>query len=563
MRATVVPAVAVPISLLGTFGVMYLLGYSLDNLSLMALIIATGFVVDDAIVVLENITRHMEAGMPRFEAALLGAREVGFTVLSMSLSLVAVFIPILLMGGIVGRLFREFSVTLSVAVLISLLVSLTTTPMLCSRFIRVVKPSEQGRLYHASERAFEAVLSGYERSLRWALRNGALLMVLLLAIVVFNIYLYWDIPKGFFPQQDTGRLTGGIQADQSISFQAMEKKLARVHQAGAVRSGRRHRGRVHRRRLAGRRPDQQRLRLHVAQAQERTQAVGGSGHRAPAAEAHPGGRRAPVPAGGAGHPRRRPPEQRPVPVHAAGRTTSQELYAWAPKLAEALAHVPVLTEVNSDQQQNGLEIDLGVDRDTASRLQLNPASIDNTLYDAFGQRDVSTIYNPLNQYHVVMEVAPQYWQSPETLNNLWISTAGGTVSGTQATNAVAGTVTSAADRAPPTPRRPSPPTRPSTRRPTPRQHRTRQRLHRLRRQHRRRARWCRSPPSAQHGPGQHAARGQSPGHLRRHHHLLQPGAERLPQPGHRGDRAGLGADRHAGRVSTAASRARRRPSSPP
>ncbi len=315
-RATLVPAVAVPISILGTFGGMYLLGYSLDNLSLMALIIATGFVVDDAIVVLENITRHMEAGMPRFEAALLGAREVGFTVLSMSLSLVAVFLPILLMGGIVGRLFREFSVTLSMAVLISLLVSITTTPMLCSRFIRTARAAEQGWLYRASERAFERVLHGYERSLRWALQNGALLMVLLLAIVVFNVYMYWHIPKGFFPQQDTGRLTGGIQADQSISFQAMEKKLRQFMQilqsdpavdtvVGFTGGG-------------SRAPDQQRLRLHVAQAQERAQALRGSGHRAAAAQARAGGRRAPVPAGGPGHPRRRAPEQRPVPVHAAG-----------------------------------------------------------------------------------------------------------------------------------------------------------------------------------------------------------------------------------------------------
>ena len=224
-RATMVPAVAVPISLLGTFGAMYLLGYSLDNLSLMALIIATGFVVDDAIVVLENITRHMEAGMPRFEAALLGAREVGFTVLSMSLSLVAVFIPILLMGGIVGRLFREFSITLSVAVLISLLVSLTTTPMLCSRFIRQVKPSEQARAFQAIERGFEAVLHAYARSLSWALRNGPLVMVLLLATVPSTSTCMSSSPRDSFPQQDTGRLVGGIQADQAISFQSMEKKL--------------------------------------------------------------------------------------------------------------------------------------------------------------------------------------------------------------------------------------------------------------------------------------------------------------------------------------------------
>jgi len=445
-RATMVPAVAVPISLLGTFGVMYLLGYSLDNLSLMALIIATGFVVDDAIVVLENITRHMEAGMPRFEAALLGAREVGFTVLSMSLSLVAVFIPILLMGGLVGRLFREFSITLSVAVLISLVISLTTTPMLCSRFIKVIKPAEQGRLFHLSERAFDAVLRVYGRSLRWALRNGPPLMLLLLAIVIFNIYLYWDIPKGFFPQQDTGRLTGGIQADQSISFQAMEKKLREFVKlvqsdpavdtvvgftgGGSQGGGQTNGGFVF---ISLKPKSERKLSADEVIARLRpklTQVAGARLFLQSVQDIRVGGRQS----------------------NAQYQYTLQgndvaELYAWAPKLADALGHVPVLTDVNSDQQQNGQEIDIGVDRDTASRLQLNPASIDNTLYDAFGQRDVSTIYNPLNQYHVVMEVAPEYWQSPETLNNLWISTAGGTVGGTQATNAVAGTVTSTATAA--------------------------------------------------------------------------------------------------------------------
>ncbi len=445
-RATMVPAVAVPISLLGTFGVMYLLGYSLDNLSLMALIIATGFVVDDAIVVLENITRHMEAGMGRFEAALLGAREVGFTVLSMSLSLVAVFIPILLMGGLVGRLFREFSITLSVAVLISLLISLTTTPMLCSRFIRVIRPEEQGGFFQATERAFEAVLRVYGRSLRWALRNGPPLMVLLLAIVAFNVYLYWDIPKGFFPQQDTGRLIGGIQADQSISFQAMEKKLRefiRLVQSdpaidtvvgftggGSQGGGQTNGGFV----FISLKPKSER-KLSADQVIARlrpklTQVAGARLFLQSVQDIRVGGRQS----------------------NAQYQYTLQgndvaELYTWAPKLAEALGHIAVLTDVNSDQQQNGQEIDIGVDRDTASRLQLNPASIDNTLYDAFGQRDVSTIYNPLNQYHVVMEVSPKYWQSPETLNNLWISTAGGTVGGTQGTNAVAGTVTSSATAA--------------------------------------------------------------------------------------------------------------------
>ena len=438
--ATLVPAVAVPISLLGTFGAMYLLDYSLDNLSLMALIIATGFVVDDAIVVLENITRHMEAGMPRMEAAMQGAREVGFTVLSMSLSLVAVFLPILLMGGIVGRLFREFSITLSVAVLVSLLVSLTTTPMMCSRLIRHVNPAERGRFFHASERVFGAMLSFYARTLRWALANRGLVMVLLAATVIFNIYLYVVIPKGFFPQQDTGRLTGGIQADQAISFQSMSGKLRqfiKIVQAdpavdtvvgftggGSGGGGQTNSGFI----FVALKAKAQRISADQVIARLRpklNQVAGARLFLQAVQDIRVGGRQS----------------------NAQYQYTLQgdsvaEIYKWAPKLTDALQHATALTDVNSDQQQNGLEIELTVDRDTASRLQLNPADIDNTLYDAFGQRDVSTIYNALNQYHVVMEVAPQYWQSPDTLANLWVSTAGGTVSGTQSSNAVAGTVTS-------------------------------------------------------------------------------------------------------------------------
>jgi multidrug efflux pump len=435
-RATLVPAVAVPISLAGTFAAMYLLGYSLDNLSLMALIIATGFVVDDAIVVLENISRHMEAGMPRFEAAILGAREVGFTVLSMSLSLVAVFIPILLMGGIVGRLFREFSITLSVAVLVSLLVSLTTTPMMCSRLIRHTDPARQGALFRASERVFEAMLHAYERSLHWALRNRGMVTVFLVLTVAFNIYLYIVIPKGFFPQQDTGRLTGGIQADQAISFQAMSGKLKQFMQivkkdpdvdtvVGFTGGGQTNSGFV----FVSLKPkpgrkissDQVIARLRP----KLNQVAGARLFLQSVQDIRVGGRQSNA--------------QYQYTLQADSVT---DIYKWAPRLTDALQRSPVLTDVNSDQQQNGLEIQLAIDRDTASRLQLNPASIDNTLYDAFGQRDVSTIYNALNQYHVVMEVAPEYWQSPDTLKNLWISTAGGTVSGTQSTNAVAGTVTS-------------------------------------------------------------------------------------------------------------------------
>jgi len=445
-HATLVPAVAVPISLLGTFGAMHLLNYSLDNISLMALIIATGFVVDDAIVVLENITRHVEAGMPRFAAAIQGSREVGFTVLSMSLSLVAVFIPILMMGGIVGRLFREFSVTLSVAVLLSLVVSLTTTPMMCSRLIRRRSPEQQGRIFRASERAFDAVLAAYGRSLRWALANRGLVMFILAATVVFNVYLYIVIPKGFFPQQDTGRIVGGIQADQAISFQSMSGKLQQfvtiVKADPAIQSvvgftgggsqggGQTNSGFV----FAALKPRAQRnvsADQVIARLRPKLSQVAGARLFLQAAQdIFSGGRQSLA--------------QFQYTLQA---DSVAELYRWAPKLTEALQREPALADVNSDQQQNGQEIELVIDRDTAARMKLNPAQIDNTLYDAFGQRSVSTIYKALNQYHVIMEVAPEYWQSPDTLNNLWISTAGGTVSGTQATNAVAGTVVSHATAA--------------------------------------------------------------------------------------------------------------------
>jgi multidrug efflux pump len=440
-RATLVPAVAVPISLLGTFGAMYLLDYSLDNLSLMALIIATGFVVDDAIVVLENITRHIEAGTPRFQAAIIGSREVGFTVLSMSLSLVAVFIPILMMGGVVGRLFREFSITLSVAVLVSLLVSLTTTPMMCSRLIRSRSERGEGRLFQLSERAFQGMLDGYARSLRWALRYRGLVMVLLVATVAFNIYLYMTIPRGFFPQQDTGRLIGGIQADQAISFQSMSVKLRqfiRIVQSdpavdtvvgftggGSAGGGQVNSGFI----FVSLKPRAERHQSAdqiIGRLRPKLNQVAGARLFLQAAQdIRVGGR-----------------QSNAEYQYTLQADSIADIYTWAPKLTEALQHSPVLTDVNSDQQQNGQEIELVIDRDTAARLKLNPAAIDNTLYDAFGQRDVSTIYNALNQYHVVMEVAPQYWQSPDTLKNLWVSTAGGTVSGSQSSNAVAGTVVS-------------------------------------------------------------------------------------------------------------------------
>jgi multidrug efflux pump len=432
-RATLVPSVAVPISLIGTFGVMYLCGYSLDNLSLMALTIATGFVVDDAIVVLENVSRHIEEGMPRFQAALLGAREVGFTVLSMSLSLVAVFTPILLMGGIVGRLFREFAMTLSIAILVSLVVSLTTTPMMCAYMLHS-RRREPGALSRAIGRAFDWLLRGYERTLRVALDHSRTTMAALLLAFCLNFYLFAIIPKGFFPEQDTGRLTGGIQADQSISFQLMAQKLnqfiAIVRKDPAVEGvvgftggGQTNSGNV----FVSLKPLSER-KLSATQViarlrRELSQVAGATLFLQAVQDIRVGGR-----------------QSNAEYQYTLQGDSLDDVYAWAPKLSDALQHAPELTDVNLDLQQNGLESDLVIDRTTASRLGLTVSQVDNTLYDAFGQRQVSTIYNPLNQYHVVMEVAPKYWQSPEALGDIYVSTSGGSVGGVQSTNAVAGTV---------------------------------------------------------------------------------------------------------------------------
>ena len=418
-RATLIPSVAVPVSLITTFGVMYLAGYSINNLSLMALTIATGFVVDDAIVVLENTSRHIEAGMPPKQAALQGAREVGFTVLSMSLSLIAVFIPILLMGGIIGRYFREFAVTLSVAILVSLILSLTTTPMMCSRLLRPAREGRQGWLFTRSERAFTTVLRGYERSLAWVLRHGVLTMLVLLVTICLNVYLYVIIPKGFFPQQDTGRLIGFIQADQSISFQAMRQKLAgfidilRADPAvdnvvGFTGGQQRNTGMmfVALKPLSERKEtaDQIIARLRIKLAKE----PGANLFLNPVQDIRVGGRAS----------------------NAAYQFTLQaddlgELRTWEPKIRAAMSDLPELVDVNTDQQDKGLQTSLVIDRDTASRLGVSPQLIDATLNDAFGQRQVSTIYAPLNQYHVVMEVAPEYWQSPEALDSVYVSTSSG------------------------------------------------------------------------------------------------------------------------------------------
>jgi multidrug efflux pump len=434
-RATLIPSVAVPVSLIGTFGAMWLLGYSLDNLSLMALTVSTGFVVDDAIVVLENISRHIEAGMTRMEAALLGAREVGFTVVSMSLSLIAVFAPILLMGGIVGRLFREFAMTLSIAILISLVISLTTTPMMCAYLLPNRPHQRHGRLYRAGERAFDAVLGMYDRSLRRALRWPALVMLSLAATIVLAGYLFTVIPKGFFPQQDTGRMIGGIQADQSISFQSMEKKLSQFvniirhdpaveNIVGFTGGGQTNSGFV----FITLKPLSQR-KVSAMQVIGRlrpklNQVAGARLFLQAVQDIWVGGR-----------------QSNAQYQYTLQGDDSKEIYQWSPKIEAALQKIPLITEVNLDQQQKGLESDLVIDRNTAARLGLNVAEIDNTLYDAFGQRQVSTIYAAQNQYHVIMEVAPQYWQNPDTLKDVYVSTSGGTVSGTKSTNALAGTIT--------------------------------------------------------------------------------------------------------------------------
>jgi len=431
---TLVPAVVVPVSLIGTFGVMYLCGYSLDNLSLMALTIATGFVVDDAIVVMENITRHVEAGMPRLQAALVGAREVGFTVLSMSLSLIAVFTPILLMGGIVGRLFREFALTLSIAILVSMVLSLTTTPMICARLRQPAKDRSPSRFSRVGERWFSALQDAYGRSLGRVISHPALVVGALIAVMAIGLALLAIVPKGFFPQEDTGQIVGGIQADQSISFQLMQTKLhqlsailekdpAMAHVVGFTGGGQTNSGFM----FASLKPRDQRdsaERVIARLSRQLAQIPGARLFLQSTQDIRIGGRQS----------------------NAQYQFTLQdndlaELYGWAPRILEAMQRIPLLAQVNSDQQQGGLEADLVIDRKTAARMGVSTSQIDNTLYDAFGQRQVSTIYNPLNQYHVVMEVAPQYWQDPSMLKNVYVSTSGGGVGGTQSTNAAAGTVT--------------------------------------------------------------------------------------------------------------------------
>ena len=432
-RATLIPAVAVPVSLIGTFAIMYLAGFSLDNLSLMALTVATGFVVDDAVVVLENISRHMEEGMPRMQAVFIGAREVGFTVLSMSLSLIAVFIPILLMGGIVGRYFREFSITLSVAILVSLVISLTTTPMMCSRILcgnrqSAIENRKNGsgrfqrtreRLMAASERTFDATLRLYARTLAWALSVPLLMMFTLLVTVCLNVYLYIQVPKGFFPSEDTGRLVGGVQADQSISFQAMSQKMVQFQRniksdpavdtvAGFTGGGRRNGGFV----FVSLKPlAERKLSTDAVIARLRpklSHIAGASLFLQAAQDIRVGGR-----------------QSNSTYQYTLQSESLDDLRDWGPKIAEALRALPELTDVNSDQEEHGLETALNFDRPTAARLGLTTQSIDSALNDAFGQRQVSTIYNPLNQYHVIMEVGQNYLQNPQTLNDIYVQSKSG------------------------------------------------------------------------------------------------------------------------------------------
>jgi multidrug efflux pump len=420
VRATMIPSVAVPLAIVGTFGVMYLCGFSLNNLSLMALTISTGFVVDDAIVVLENVMRHVESGMKPYQAALLGAREIGFTVVSMSTSLIAVFIPILLMGGIVGRLFREFAVTLSAAIAVSLVVSLTTTPMLCARFLKAHDPGSHGALYRMSERGWLWMNRTYKTTVGWVLRHKRSVFALAILMVAVNVWLYIIVPKGFFPQQDTGRMVGVIMGDQDVSFQDMNNKtnefisivkkdpavenvLAFVGGNAAQNQGRMF---VTLKPLAQRKVsvDQVIARLrpkisHIPGATLYFQGV---------QDLQIGGRQS----------------NAQFQYTLSGENLT-ELYEWAPKLLQRLRKIPELKDVNSDQQVSGLEETVIIDRDTASRLGITPSQIDNILYDAFGQRQISTIYRTLNQYHVVLEVDPKYQLTPDALQSVYIITSQG------------------------------------------------------------------------------------------------------------------------------------------
>jgi multidrug efflux pump len=421
-RATLIPAVAVPVSLVGTFAVMYLFGYSLDNLSLMAMTIATGFVVDDAIVVMENIARHLENGVKPFAAALKGAEEIGFTVFTISISLIAVFIPLLLMGGIVGRLFREFAVTLSTSVLVSMIISLTTTPMMCAYFLRSERAEEHGRLYAASEKFFDWVLSLYRGSLHWVLDHPMLTLSVLFVTIALNVVLIVKIPKGFFPVEDTGSITGSVRGPQDSSFPAMDDSIRQIGAVikndpavanviaftgggGATNTGSLY---IALKPLAERKVSAAQIinrlrpqlnRLPVASAF--LQAV---------QDLRIGGR-----------------SSNAMYQYTIQSDTVQDLSKWGPIILDQMKHLPGLQDVSSDQQNGGLDELLTYDRVTAAKLGLTTQQLDSALYSAFGQSEVSIIYTQLNQYYVVLEVAPQYWQSPEGLKDLYLQSTGGNI----------------------------------------------------------------------------------------------------------------------------------------
>ncbi len=422
-RATLIPSVAVPVSIIGTCGLMYLFGFSIDNLSLMALTISSGFVVDDAIVVLENVTRHREQGLGPMEAALRGAAEIGPTVLSISISLVAVFIPILLMGGVVGRLFRQFAITLSVTIVLSMIISLTTTPTMCARILK--DQSKHGWLYRKTERFFEFIIGVYEHMLRWVLRHSAMVLAIAIATLALNVYLFVIVPKGFFPQQDSGRLNGNFIGDQSISFQAMQAKITRLSK------------------IAQQDPD-------VATIQAFSGGGGGTTMNTGRCflTLRPWGIRKTTADEVIARLR---PKMNSVPgvtlflqsaqdLRVGGRQSAaqyqytlqsdklEDLTHWAPVLLNLMRRLPQLTDVVSDQQNSGLEAGVYIDRPTASRLGITPSAIDNILYDAFGEREVARTFSPMNQYYVVMEVDPAFWQTPDGLNQVYVpSTTGAPV----------------------------------------------------------------------------------------------------------------------------------------
>jgi multidrug efflux pump len=424
VRSTLIPSVSVPLSLMGTFGIMYLLGYTLDNLSLMALTISTGFVVDDAIVVIENISRHLEDGMSPYRAAMLGSKEIGFTVVSMSTSLIAVFIPILLMGGIVGRLFREFAVTLSAAIMVSLVVSLTTTPMLSAKFLEAHNKRKHGAIYRFGERVFDLMAAEYDHGLRWVLRHRGITMIVFLLTFVLNGYLFVIVPKGFFPQQDTGRIGGQINGQQDVSFTVIKQDMARLSAVVQKDPGVQNvmtflgggRGSVNTASLwMSLKPSEERMKsgdtADVILNRLRPQTSGIPGVRLylqSSQELNIGGRQSAT-----------------QYQYSLTADTVEDLDTWAPRLLEKMETLPELKDVVTDQMNHGLDAQLVIDRDTASRLGVSPLAIDETLSDAFGQAQVSTTYMPLNQYHVVLEVAQKFQQSPDALQNIYVKSTTG------------------------------------------------------------------------------------------------------------------------------------------